>query len=91
MTRISSSTSYAIYPTKSALTALLAKSANLTERDLNDNDVATAVLKVNIYYADLQYDLLTESPAISIIGLLGTVGGTFGNQKSASLILILFF
>ena len=82
MTEVAASISSSIYPTAGALTLLLANSVALNAREDSDGDVATQVLKVNIYYANLQYDLLTESPAITMIGLLGSLGGTLGNKEA---------
>ncbi len=45
------------------------------------NDYASlknAVARVNVYYEDLRYTVVDESPAITVASLLGTIGGNIG-------------
>ncbi len=45
------------------------------------NDYAglkNSILRVNIFYEDLRYTLVEDSPAINLVMLLGTLGGNLG-------------
>ncbi len=45
---------------------------------INDEKIKNSVLRLNIYYSKLSYQILIESPSQSIVGLLANLGGTLG-------------
>ncbi len=53
---------------------------NIPEINYN-NDYASlknSVARVNVFYEDLRYTVVDESPAITTVSLLGTIGGNVG-------------
>ena len=77
---LSISSSSAKFPTTNALNDLLHNSDYLNTIQQKDGDLASKVLKVNIYYENLSYEILSETPAMTLITLLGGLGGTLGEH-----------
>ena len=77
---LSISSSTAKFPTKSALNDLLQSSDYLNSIEQRDGDLTSKVMKVNIYYENLSYEMLSESAAMTVITLLGGLGGTLGKH-----------
>ena len=74
-------TSVSQYPTSNALTRLLLN-PYLDTIERTGGDVASQVLKVNIFYESLSYEMLSETPSMTVITLLGGLGGTLGEKLS---------
>lgn len=49
-----------------------------------DDTMKTSILKVSIYYDDLRYTFVEETPAIDFVTLIGVIGGQFGLFMGAS-------
>ncbi len=47
----------------------------------NYEGLRNSVARLNVYYEDLQYVLVDETPSITIIILLGTLGGNLGKKQ----------
>lgn len=47
-------------------------------RNVTFDDIKSGLIKLNIYYDDLQYTEITESESVTFFNLLANVGGTFG-------------
>jgi hypothetical protein len=46
---------------------------------LNDYEgLKNSIARVNVFYKDLRYTLVEESPAMSVAALFGTLGGNWG-------------
>lgn len=71
------STSFSVFPTESAYSRLKSSSAYLRSEDASGN-VNGKLLKVNVFFDEMSYGLYSESPAMTIQGLLGNLGGTLG-------------
>ena len=70
-------TSLSQYPTSNALSRLLWKPyLDMIER--TGGDVASQVLKLNIFYESSSYEMLSETPSMTVVSLLGGLGGTLG-------------
>ena len=76
---LSISTSISKYPTRTALNNLI-ENSDLNKIQQMEGDLASKVLKVNIYYEKISYEMLSESPSMTLITLLGGLGGTLGKQ-----------
>ena len=66
-------TSFSCYPSSTEFKEL---TSGLTDAAVQE--MRSKVLKVNIYYEFLKYNWLYETPAISVVSLLGGLGGTLG-------------
>ena len=59
---------------------LKVKSSNfLANRLAQGNDIASEILKVNVFYDSMSYEYLNDSAALTLVSLLGGLGGTLGN------------
>ena len=67
-------TSFSNYPSKSEYNNIV----NNTPLNNGSFTYINNFVKVNVFYADTQYELITESPAISAVNLLSDLGGTLG-------------
>ena len=45
---------------------------------IDDEKIRNSVLRLNIYYSTLSYEILIESPSQTVVGLLANLGGTLG-------------
>ena len=59
-------------------------SMETSSANLNTND--SGILRLNIFYKDLSYQMITESQAISSIGLFGSLGGITGLLMGLSML-----
>jgi hypothetical protein len=44
----------------------------------NFNELKNSIARINVYYEDLGYTQIDDSPAMNIVTLLGTLGGNLG-------------
>ena len=70
-----STTSFSQYPSNSYEGNLLDKYSVLNSFS---KSLTEKILKLNIYYQDMSYQSVTESPAITLVGLISNIGGTLG-------------
>jgi hypothetical protein len=49
-------------------------------RESISQDIKNSVAKLNIFYNEISYTALTESPALTWDTLLSNIGGTLGNK-----------
>ena len=56
----------------------MAKSLNITNRTLSQEEIKNSIIKFSIYYESMSYTLSTESPTLDVEGLLAYIGGTLG-------------
>ena len=71
--------STASYPTNFYLNWLLLQNTLTSKYSTkSNNSIQVSVAKINVFYNDMFYMSLTESPAITWDILLGTIGGTLG-------------
>ena len=73
------STSFSEYPSRTAAKMLLKSSNFLANRLAQGNDIASEILKVNVFYDSMSYEYLNDSAALTLVSLLGGLGGTLGN------------
>ena len=61
------------------LPSIQKKFANQT---VTQDMLKTSILNVNIYYEDNSYTVIEEQPNMSIVDLVGSLGGTLGELLS---------
>ena len=52
---------------------------------INEQTARDSVIKVNLYYDSLSYELSTESPKMNLVDLLASIGGNLGLFMGMSL------
>jgi hypothetical protein len=55
------------------------------KRPINEGTARESVIKVNLYYDSLSYELSTESPKMTLADLLASIGGNLGLFMGMSL------
>jgi hypothetical protein len=73
------SISFSDYPSRTATTMLLKSSNFLANRLAQGTDITSEILKVNVFYDSMSYEYLNDSAALTLVSLLGGLGGTLGN------------
>ena len=58
---------------------------DFVKRTLNEKTARESVIKVNLYYDSLSYELSTESPKMTLADLLASIGGNLGLFMGMSL------
>ena len=58
---------------------------DFVKRALNEKTARESVIKVNLYYDSLSYELSTESPKMTLADLLASIGGNLGLFMGMSL------
>jgi len=69
--------SFSEYPSNTKLKRIIKKNQFLNK----NNDLKKMMLKVNIFFNKLSYQLVKESPSLNISTLFSNVGGTLGEYK----------
>ncbi len=73
------STSFSDYPSRTATKVLLDSSNHLANLLAQGGDIASEILKVNVFYESMSYEHLNDSAALTLVNLLGGLGGSLGN------------
>ena len=50
----------------------------LRNNNTTTNNAANSIVKVNIFYDSMSYELSTESPKMDIVSVLASIGGNLG-------------
>jgi len=58
---------------------LLDSSNHLANLLAQGGDIASEILKVNVFYESMSYEHLNDSAALTLVNLLGGLGGSLGN------------
>ena len=74
-----STASFSVYPSRTASKMLLNSSSFLANRVTDGKDISSEILKVNVFYDSMSYEYLNDSAALTLVDLLGGLGGTLGN------------
>jgi len=53
-------------------------SSDFIQTKIDSANAANSVVKVNIFYDSMSYELSTESPKMDIVSLLASIGGNLG-------------
>ena len=53
-------------------------SSDFIKRPIDASNAADSVVRVNIFYDSMSYELSTESPKMNIVSLLASIGGNLG-------------
>ena len=53
-------------------------SSDFIKTPINPTTAANSVVKVNIFYDSMSYELSTESPKMDIVSVLASIGGNLG-------------
>jgi hypothetical protein len=53
-------------------------SSDFIKTPINSNNAANSIVKVNIFYDSMSYELSTESPKMDIVSVLASIGGNLG-------------
>jgi hypothetical protein len=82
-----------IYPTKNRINELKTKkeitSKFINPSNVSDEDIASSVVKIRIYYDKMSYRLLKEVPKVSELSLISNIGGTMGLFLGISLLTLI--
>ena len=73
------STSFSRYTSRTASKVLLNSSNFLANLAAGGKDISSEILKVNVFYDSMSYEYLNDSAALTLVNLLGVLGGTLGN------------
>ena len=53
-------------------------SADFIKRSITTETAARSMVKINIFYDSMAYNLVTESPKMNLVSLLASIGGNLG-------------
>jgi hypothetical protein len=79
------------YPSQNYAEILTSNESEFTQfqnKQLSKDLLRESILKVNIFYEDMTYTAITESPALSWDILLGNIGGMFSLMLNLNMVAV---